>query len=411
MPRRKRKKKRGVKHSNEQLEPSGSRPKSSEAGMLFVVGSSSGADGRSSDFNLRHELNLVKAALLYADRVKLVSVGASMLSGWVELRDVPRQKRLDLMRRHGGHLLTPDQLEKMDQVVGTGSRARKGSLNDRERFQARIQLQAVAEQWWQKLVPSVEDQFESYNARGLREAVASRLVELHSFAYTDLEGLLTMAADKVPIDVAVEDVMYEYVDQASIAIEGSGYPLFDDVIGKLVGEAVRKGLIVPSPSGVHRSRHGGLSGDLMSRLPLFERATVEEVLSVRHELKEHLRGFRRAVSDFSRQVGSAGWEPGFAGEADVLFREKVEPEVEAIEEAVRENRSLKDLAWRTARYGSTPATIGALFGSANALASLAGVALGLGSGAVRSLLDSREKGKEIEGNQLYFYYRARKLFG
>lgn len=90
---------------------------------------------------------------------------------------------------------------------------------------------------------------------------------------------------------------------------------------------------------------------------------------------------------------------------------KVEPKVEAIEEAVRENRSLKELAWRTARYGATPATFGALFGSANALASLAGVALGLGSGAVRSLLDSREKGKEIEGNQLYFYYRARKLFG
>ena len=365
----------------------------------------------SYDFDLAHELNLVKAALLYADRVELVSVGASMLAGWVALRDVPREERLDLMHRHGGHRLTPDQLEKMDLVMGTGSRARKGGLNDRERIQARIQLQAVAEEGWQELTREVEELFESYNARGLREAVRSGLVELHSFAYTDVEGLLTMAADMVPVDVAVDDVVHEYVEQASIAVEGSGYPLFDDAVGQLVNEAVLEGFIVPSSAAVHRSRHGGLSGDLISRLPLFEEASVEEVLDVRRELEPYLRKFRRAVSDFSGQVASAGWEPDFAEEADVLFREKVEPEVETIEQAVQENRSLKEMAWRTARHGATPATFGALFGSANSLAALAGVALGLGSGAARSLLDRREKGKEIEGNRLYFYYRAGKLVG
>lgn len=380
-----------------------------EGGMRFVIGSSAGADGVSSDFDLGHELNLVKAALLYADRVELVSVGASILAGWVELRDTPRQKRIELIREHSGHRLDPGNLEKLEQVMGSGHRARRGGLNDRERIQARIQLRAVLDQGWEDLTRLVEEQFESYNARGLREAVGSGLLKLHSFGHTDAEGLLTMAADKVPVSAAVEDVVVEYVERASVAMEGSGYPLFDALVGELVRESVRSGLIVPSSDAVHRGRHGGLSGDLIRRLPLFEEATVEEILGVRRELERSLRAFRLAVSEFSDQVASAAWEPSFVAEADTLFREKIEPQVAGIEEAIQENRSLRELAWRTARYGATPGTIGALFGSANALASLTGAALGFGSGAVRSLLDRRETGKEIEGNRLYFYYRAAKV--
>lgn len=136
---------------------------------------------------------------------------------------------------------------------------------------------------------------------------------------------------------------------------------------------------------------------------------MEDVLGARRELERPLRGFRLAVSEFSGQVASAAWEPGFAAEADTLFREKVEPEVAGIEEALRENSSLRELAWRTARHGAIPETIGALFGSADALAGLAGAALGLGYGAARSLLDRRETGKEVEGNRLYFYCRAGKM--
>lgn len=249
------------------------------SGMRFVVGSSAGAEGVSSDFDLGHELNLVKAALLYADRVELVSVGASILAGWVELRDTPRQKRLELIREHGGHRLDPGNLEKLELVMGSGRRARRGGLNDRERIQARIQLRAVLDQGWEDLTSLVEEQFESYNARGLREAVGSGLLDLHPFAHTDAEGLLTMAADKVPVSAAVEDVVLEYFERTSLAMEGSGYPLFDDLIGHAVGESVKAGFIVPSPDAVHRGRHGGLSGDLIRRLPLFEEATVEDVRS------------------------------------------------------------------------------------------------------------------------------------
>lgn len=59
---------------------------------------------------------------------------------------------------------------------------------------------------------------------------------------------------------------------------------------------------MPSPSAVHRGRHGGLAGDLLGRLPLFEAATIIEVLDVRRALEGNLRGVRSAVSGFSREI-------------------------------------------------------------------------------------------------------------
>lgn len=375
--------------------------------MRFVVGSAAGTKDGGSNFDLGHELNLVKAALLYADRVELVSAGASLLYGFVALSEVPPDRRLVLVRRHAGHKLDEEQLQKMDLVMGRGSRKLRRALSARQRAEARRQLQVVADEGWREIRRDVEERFESYNAGGLEEAVGSGLLLLRTFEQNTVEGMLSMAADDFSVDASVEEILSEYVKRASIAMNGPGYPLFDDLIGRLVGEAVQSDLIVPSPAALHRGRHGGLSGDLLSRLPLFERATVAEVLDVRRELSAPLSSFRAAVSDFSKQIRSAAWEPGFAGEADVLFREQVEPEVERIEEAVKENRSYGELLRRVARHGGlTRAVMGAAIGHASDLSALAGVVLGLGTSAAQALVDQHDRRREIEGNQLFFYYGA-----
>jgi hypothetical protein len=90
-------------------------------------------------------------------------------------------------------------------------------------------------------------------------------------------------------------------------------------------------------------------------------------------------------------------------------------EVVAGRGAVRVKSALRELAWRTLRYGATPATFGAVIGTASDLPTLAGAAAGglpvLGATGVKALLDRRDKLKQIRDNQLYFYYRAGERLG
>jgi hypothetical protein len=86
------------------------------------------------------------------------------------------------------------------------------------------------------------------------------------------------------IDLA--DMLEEYIEQARDAIENSAtYPLFDDITGDFVAEAMRAGLISPSEASTARGRYGGISADLLRRLPMFETAKLSDVLAIRRDLE------------------------------------------------------------------------------------------------------------------------------
>ena len=85
--------------------------------------------------------------------------------------------------------------------------------------------------------------------------------------------------------------------------------------------------------------------------------------------------------------------------------------MERIEERVEGDPDLKELSYR---YGPTllggAFSIGALLASGSALGDLAALAAGLSSGW-HAVAARRSQRKELEGERLYFYYRAGKMLG
>jgi hypothetical protein len=271
----------------------------------------------------------------------------------------------------------------------------------------------VAEQQ-AELDAMVLEQHSAAGIHGFHKAVKSGRLEVHPFRETSAESIveaMLRGGGNLLYGIDLVDVLEEYIDQVSGAVaDGSTYPVFDDLTGDFVAEAVRAGLITATETSADRSRYGGISSDLLRRLPLFETVSLSDVMDIRRVLEDPLRGFRLAIAGFSAEIRSAAWDPGFPDEADALFREKVEPEIDRIEEDVRQNAGLAEFAWRTARHGATPATFGGIIGAVSDLPTLAGAAVGalpgLGAAGFKAMVDRREKLKEIQANQLYFYYRA-----
>lgn len=377
------------------------------------MGSAAG-HGSAGTLDLREDLALVKASLLYADRVKLCSVGSSVLSGIAEFEEGSPEARARLVVRFLPDLqpsMSPQEIYFFEAAFGLRSREEKRKIPKK----TRKKLLAMVDEQHDALAAMVVEQHRAVGIEGFRESVASGALEVHPFRQTSPEVLVeaTIRGEGGLLGgLDLTDLLQEYLEQAVGAMEdGSTYPLFDDLTGNFVSEAVRHGLVRISEAGAHRGRHGGLSGDLLRRLPTFEEATLADILDVRRELEGPLRGFRMAVAGFSREISSAAWDPGFAEEADALFREKVEPEVKRIEHAVLENRSLGELGQRVLRHGATRATLGAVIGSVSDLSALAGIAMGLGTAGAQALLDQQDRLREIQGNQLYFYYGAREVLG
>jgi hypothetical protein len=106
----------------------------------------------------------------------------------------------------------------------------------------------------------------------------------------------------------------------------------------------------------------------------------------------------------------------FPKEAELVFYKEVEPAVLEIEEAVRSNSYLKKFARNIVdKPFVLPGTslFGVLLGQMSALPEIISLAL---SGAAGSALIGhntyeqwKERTKQIEQNQLFFYYKAGKL--
>jgi hypothetical protein len=205
---------------------------------------------------------------------------------------------------------------------------------------------------------------------------------------------------------------------------GNTYPLFDAQAGGLVSAGVREGEIRVSEAGLVRGRHSGLAADLLERLPLFEQATVDEILDIRRELAPPLIRFRKAITEFSATIKTAPWDEDFVSEAGTIFHRDVAPAVQEIEERVQSNRylllllkrigapSASMLAAAMSRIADLPEIIAQTISNpAAAQAVTPAVASAVAATTGKAILDTRwekyEQQRSIEQHQLYFYYRAK----
>ena len=357
---------------------------------------------------------MVKVGPLYAVRVKLCSPGASVLSGMADYAEASTNERARLVVKFLPDLqpsMTPEEIRFFRAVVGLGPRWENRLIPEK----TRQGILAMVKAQEGELEAMVLEQHRAAGIHGFREAVKSGRLEIHPFRQTTAEAIIEATlrgGGNLLYGVDFVDLLVEYIDEVSGAVtDGSTYPVFDDLTGDFVAEAVNAGLITAADHTAHRSRYGGISNDLLQRLPLFETASLSDIMDIRRTLEGPLRGFRLAIRDFSREIRSAAWEPGFPDEADALFREKVKEEVHRIEDEVNQNAGLAALAWRTVRHGATPATFGGLLGTISDLPTLAGAAAGalpvLGAAGLKALDDRRQQLRSIEANQLYFYYRTK----
>ena len=350
--------------------------------------------GPEAPLGLGVDLQLVKAALLYGDSVTLCSPAASLAA---RVLDTTTEAALDTL------VALADDFE-----LGEGPRqlaaARAEIERDRGPYAAErlARLDAIAAEWWEQVRGALQAQLAAGGYGELVAAARSGVVRLDPLGV----GALASPAD---FSAVASDA---YADRVDAALAGLAVPLLDGAT--LDGLRQRRaGVAEPAASAAWRAREGGLVADWLPRLPLFDRATLDETLGVRRELAPYIARFRAAVVAFAEGVEPAVWAPGFPHEAERLFRRDVAPAVSDIADAVAETGALRALV---SRYAERPGLM-APFGPALALG-LADPSLGAEIGALaiaggavaanaaRAWWLDRDARRSIEANRLFFVYAA-----
>jgi hypothetical protein len=168
--------------------------------------------------------------------------------------------------------------------------------------------------------------------------------------------------------------------------------------------------------GIDRGKQTELARYLLERLPLFEKASVAEILGIRKELDKPLARFRGAIINFSEDIKSTPWGRDFPPEADKIYLRDVKPALLDMEEAIQSNKFLTTLIKKLAEKPATLPT-GSLFSIAisqfSSLPKELAASLGIGLASASLIYEAYDewarKNQAIEQNKLYFYYGAGKL--
>jgi hypothetical protein len=368
-------------------------------GAAPLLGDNLPSGKRLSGFRLEHELLLVKAALLYGDRAKLYSPFASLVLRTVRFTEEPLKDRLRYLQAGAKRsavynepvFFTPEDIEKYQSIL------RKSHPNNKQ-----LQFKAQFEHNMKRFEEASRQLASDALADGIVEAMDAGLLEVHSFGPT-LDAAMQYT------DTAVDEFL---AMMKAVVSDTTTYPLFDADLGGWIGAGIQDGSIAVGEKGATHGREIGLAARLLERLPVFDLATIREILDIRRELAEPLVRFRSGLMGFAAKIEHEQWDDDFAFDVDQVFRRDVAPAVLDIEDAVKSNRLLTTLARKIVDKplilpgGSGLAAILSPF--PHVVSATLGMAVSLGLLGVDAYKEWEQKQQAIERNQLYFYYAVGK---
>ncbi len=246
--------------------------------------------------DLSHDIALVKAALLYADHVELVSPGAATVTSAGGLQTATTADAIELLATMDpatlAHLGGKDLPDNFAQLV-QGALGLSQTPTDQV---GRVPGEDVSDEFVADLRAHVDGL--QAPTQQLRE-LAARLVDgsgLHELDDPVRLGLVTLSS--VGIEGGSSDAMLAaYVNHLKNLLRNPVvHALFDESSASLARSLVREQHVEPNRLTLVHARQAAVGGGLVTRLPSFPDAEMGQVLAVRSDLSGPLRRYRRSVT-------------------------------------------------------------------------------------------------------------------
>jgi hypothetical protein len=351
------------------------------------------------------DLALVKPALLYGDRVRIISPLATLLAGVAALGYAQGIERAEVIEQIFEALGEPNAAEVKQVVTGIAT------LSQLPRAERRKLMGGKGSKELKNLSQQLDDLWSEVRGKVDEVLVQAHLDELVPAVEAGLVEVEPLVEEGKAFDL--DRMMSLFVERVGRVLEKSlAYPLFDDKMGSLVDAGIAEGMFKLAPGTEERERQVGTAAELLSHLPAFPPASISDILGIRDDLKRPLTRFRAAMARVARDVSSGPRGAEFTSEIERIYRAEVAPALLEIREAIESSSYLNQLLGESAR--DIPAWLGAGFIALATtpithLPEVAAIGMAAAGPAAKSAWVVAEKRRAIRQSQYYFLYETQAL--
>ncbi len=286
--------------------------------------------------SLAKDVELVRATILYADHVELVSLSAVMLAAVLQLAGGDETQLLELLgslddgtiAALGGNLPEGwrEYLPLLPSLAKTPVLDLVG-LGD-ERKQLADGLNEAMEQ----LKQSAEEMLEKSGGAELLTGFQAGVLSLSHSGFasedSDVDGTIARWVG------LLKDLLRD----------GRTRLVFDDDVAALIRSMIEEGLVEPDALSLKHASEAAVGSGLIARLPAFPQAPLDELLDLRSDLGDPLVRYRRAVMRLASKLRSRAFDVEAAVELDDLWHEEVAPVLVELEERFADHGLVREIA-------------------------------------------------------------------
>lgn len=361
--------------------------------------------------SIEQDMLYIKSALLYADTITLISPMASTYFDLTNEADRKNEKTIISLMDKVLPFCRASDPTYCQEIEPTLTKFKDLVLSNKYKsVPMKIRLPAInaLKKFGNEVTKTITEMLGVDDCAELVSLVKSGRVKLYNFQS----------------EFAADDYIREFYLFLKRSVKNSNtFPLFDDQSNGLIKSAINEDLIVLNDVNRFNATHSGMANNLLLSLPSFEYATVDEILDIRKELENPLVRFRSKALSYSDDIQSMPWDETFQHECIRLYQKEIAPEIIEIEELTRESGLLKNLGYNIISDNSVLKTVGGIgigIASASAISAFSDVAsfdtaiLATGGAYATSKIataykEYKDKQKDIQKKNLYFYYKAGKL--
>lgn len=353
--------------------------------------------------SIEKDLRMIKAALLYADKVDLYSYQTSLILQLLLLKELDFDQMLEIFQAVL-NITDPSQAIEIAEGINKYKQYNHRKIDSLKVYKFR---QMMKKSWEEHIIKRFVGKLE-------KESSINEILPILKSGH--LNAYIFQSSDTLTA------VIEFYLLLANAITSSTTYALFDASSANLINSAIDANILTVPESSSSRAKHISLAANILERLPLFDRASISEVMDIRKELKAPLVRFRQAIMTFSEAIQSEPWNKEFLSEAESLFRKEIEPAVLEIEESVNANKYLLTLSKKffdkevitggvstlvlvLSRLSELPEVVSQIFDCALPVAGAIGASK-FANAAYDSYQEVALKNETVNKNQLFFYYKA-----
>jgi len=378
--------------------------------------------GNTEKPQLRHVNDLIKASILYADDVEI-------LSPMTDLINRTRSMSTGITEDPGLFLQSLDD-ETLIQL--TGSDVLKQNNMDIHLLRVALTLLSMSPEDRKDLLQDspqgdeIDHQLTQIHESIHGPEMDKMLSDLHQLriesGVEELKGVISSHAvtfnTRVSGALNSDDLIDQFLDELT-KVFNDQYKLIllDPTASSLVKAMQNEGVIAPSSRVLGNAEEAVLGTGFISFLPAFTTAPMDEVMDLRSDLSGVLSRYRADVASLRGEMTVSPFDVNSEAEIQALWRTRVDPEIQEIRSAMADHglvreivravggdiRGLVNGTWAPAAIGVIIANHTDMNGAiAESIGGLATLGI-MGSTVAKERANAR---KNIESHDFYYLYRA-----